>query len=250
MIKVFLQMFCELYYLPFYLESVKGYTPTITGVALMPLTIALLPTSVIVGRLMTRTGRFRWAIWLGWVVTITGTGLLILVDVHIRTYAWILIFIVVGLGHGLILMSLNFSVQAMADTQNVAYAAAMYTFTRTFGMCLGVAVGGAVFQNQLKKHLGELQLPTTIANDAENFVTQLMALAKDSAQYQAYTLAYSNAFKVVYEVLTAIAGLAGLLSLLIKEYTMDKDLDSEHILSKWKGMNDPETSSVTTQAKQ
>lgn len=234
-------MFCELYYIPFYLESVKDYSPTITGVALIPLTGAMLPTSVIVGRLMTRTGRYRWAIWLGWVITIASTGLLILLDVDIRVYAWVLVFIAVGLGHGLILMSLNFSVQALADTPSVAYAAAMYTFTRTFGMCIGVAVGGAVFQNGLKKQLGELHLPIEVANDAESFLPSLNAFPKTSVQYQTYILAYANSFKLVFEVLTAIAGLAAILSLFIKEYTMDKELDSEHVLRQEKEPTNPES---------
>lgn len=234
-------MFCELYYIPFYLESVKNYSPIITGVALIPLTGAMLPTSVIIGRLMTKFGRYRWAIWLGWAVTIAGTGLLILLDVDIHVYAWVLVFVVVGLGHGLILMSLNFSVQAMADTRDVAYAAAMYTFTRTFGMCIGVALGGTVFQNELKKHLGELHLPTEVANNAEGFVASLKAFPSSSIQYQAYILAYANSFKVVFEVLTAVAGLAAFLSLLIKEYTMDKALDSEHILRQEKEESAAET---------
>lgn len=233
-------MFCELYYIPFYLESVKDYSPTITGVALIPLTGALLPTSVIVGRLMTRFGRYRWAIWLGWAITIASTGLLMLLDVDIRVYAWVLIFLVVGLGHGLILMSLNFSVQAMADTQNVAYAATMYTFMRTFGMCIGVAIGGAVFQNGLKKQLGELHLPVDVANNAESFLASLRALPKASVEHQMYILAYSNAFKLVFGVLTALAGLAGILSLIIREHTMDKELDSEHVLHHEKIDPDPE----------
>ncbi len=227
-------MFCELYYIPFYLESVKDFSPTITGVALMPLTGALLPTSIIVGRIMTNTGRFRWAVWLGWAVTIAGSGLLILLDVHTRSYAWALIFVVVGLGHGFILMSLGFSVQAMADTHNVAYAAAMYTFTRTFGMCIGVAAGGAVFQNQLKKHLSDLALLTTVATDAEGFVAKLQSLPKSSSEYQKYVLAYAKSFDNVFEVLTAVAGLAGLLSLLTKHFSMDKKLDSEHVLRQGK----------------
>ena len=44
---------------------------------------------------MTRFGRFRWAVWLGWLVTLGGTGLLILLDVTTKTYAWVLIFVVV-----------------------------------------------------------------------------------------------------------------------------------------------------------
>lgn len=225
-------MFCQLYYVPNYFESVKGNNPTITGVSLPPYSITMVPTRVIIGRLMTRFGRFRWAIWFGWLVTLLGTGLLILLDINTRVYAWVLIFVVLGIGNGLILLYLNFGIQAMADTRNVAYAAAMYTFVRTFGMCLGVAVGGAVFQNELEKHLVEYSLPgaKAIANNGEGFVATLNALPKDSVQPAAYISAYACTFRKVFEVLTAIAGFAGVLSLLIKEYSMDIELDSEHIL--------------------
>ena len=241
-------MFCELYYIPFYFETVKDYSPTITGVALMPLTGAVLPTCVLVGRLMTRSGRYRWAVWLGWAIAIIGSGLLILLDADVRVCVWVLVFIVVGVGHGLILIALNFSAQAMADTQNVGYAAAMYTFTRTFGMCIGVAVGGTVFQNEFKKHLGERQLPTQVANDAQGFIVDLKALRRHSPEYQAYILAYADAFKVVFQVLTAVAGLGAVLSLLIKEYTMDRKLDSEHVLCREKAFI-PEAKEETSEAK-
>lgn len=179
---------------------------------------------------MTRFGRFRWAVWSGWAVTIAGTGLLILLDADIKAYGWALIFVFVGVGHGLVVMSLNIAIQAMAETRHVAYAAAMYIFTRTLGMCLGVAIGGTVFQNRLSKHLGDLQLPTAVATDAEAFVASIKALPRSSTEYQAYILAYSESFKNVFQVLTAVAGLAGLLSVFIKDFTMDKELDSEHVL--------------------
>ncbi len=118
----------------------------------------------------------------------------------------------------------------MADTQNVAYAAGMYTFARTFGMCIGVAIGGVVFQNELKNHLGDLHLPTAVAKNAEGFLASLEALPQNSTQHQAYILVYADSFKNVFEVLAAIAGLAGVLSLLIHEYPMDRALDSEHVL--------------------
>lgn len=90
---------------------------------------------------MTIISHYWWAIWLGWAITVLSGGLLILSNVGIRVYAWVLVFIVVRLGHRLVLKSLNLAVQAMADTHNVAYAVTMYTFTRTFGMCIGVDVG-------------------------------------------------------------------------------------------------------------
>ncbi|KAI9784712.1 MAG: hypothetical protein M1835_003515 [Candelina submexicana] len=239
-----LPMFCELYYIPFYFESVKDHSPTITGLALLPLTCAMLPTSIVIGRLMSKFGRYRWAIWLGWVTAIAGTGLLILLGINTRVYTWVLVFIVVGLGHGLILMSLNFSIQAMADTQNVAHAAAMYTFIRTFGMCIGVAIGGTVLQNELRKHLEQLRLPTGVSNDAERFVTDLKAFPKASKGYQQYLLAYERSFKGEFVVLAALTGLAGILSLHIQEHTMNTELCLEHTLGRRKGPGVPATTSA------
>lgn len=83
--------------------------------------------------------------------------LLILLRVDTRIYTWLLLFLVAGLGHGLVLMSLNFSVKDLADTQQVAYAAAMYICMRTLGI---VAVGRSVFQNELRKQFDDLRLPT------------------------------------------------------------------------------------------
>ncbi|KAF2144354.1 uncharacterized protein K452DRAFT_295815 [Aplosporella prunicola CBS 121167] len=225
-----LLMFCKLYYIPFYFETAKDFGPIITGVTLLPIILTMLPTSMIVGKLMTKSGRYRWAIWSGWAITCLGTGLLILLDNETKTYAWILIFIVVGLGHGLIIMSLNIAIQAMAETQDVAYAAAMYLFLRTLGMSIGVAIGGAVFQNMLSKHLVEHSLPSSIAHDAEGFVAVLKTLVKDSAQYQSYVKAFSTSFQNVFQTLTGVAGSAALLSLFIRNYSMDKDLNTEHML--------------------
>ncbi|KAI4246912.1 MAG: hypothetical protein L6R42_009760, partial [Xanthoria sp. 1 TBL-2021] len=80
-----------LYYLPLYYEAVKGFSPIISGVALFPETFTVAPASVVVGILITVTGRYRWAIWAGWVLTVLGTGLLCLLDVDTSTVAWIFI---------------------------------------------------------------------------------------------------------------------------------------------------------------
>jgi MFS family permease len=225
-------MFCKLYYIPFFLEVVKDFSPTITGLVMMTIMVAVLPSSIVAGRLMAKFGRFRWAVWSGWAITIIGTGLLILLDADLKAYGWVLIFVVVGLGQGLLLMSINVAVQAMSEIKHVADAVAMYAFTRAFGMCIGVAIGGTVFQNRLSEHLSDRRLPTAMAKNAEGFSKTLKDLPKSSTEYQAYISAYTEGFQNVFQVLTAVAGLAGLLSLFIKRYNMDKNLGSEHILQR------------------
>lgn len=106
---------------------------------------------------------------------------------------------VVSLGHVFILTSLNFSIQTMSDPHNVAYTAAMYTFMRTLGMCIGVAAGGAaggvVFQNQLKKHHAYSRLLTTVATDAQGFVATPHALPTDSPNIKIIFLRMSSHFR-------------------------------------------------------
>ena len=129
-------------------------------------------------------------------------------------------------------MSLNFAVQAMAETKNVAYAAAMYTFARTFGMAIGVAIGGAIFQNEFRRRLARAKLPAEIAKDAEGYIDVLKTMPKQSGQYVAFVTAYAKSIKVVFLVLTALAVLAAGMSLLIRGFTMDRKLDSEHVLQR------------------
>jgi predicted MFS family arabinose efflux permease len=210
-----------MYYIPLFLESVKVFSPTRAGVDMIPISCTLLPVSVIVGGLISRFGRFRWAIWTGWVVTITATGLLILLDAKTHTAAWVIIFLVIGFGHGLLLMSLNICTQVFADPGDNAHAAGMYTFFRITGNCIGVSIGGTVFQNYLAKHLGKLDLPVAVAKDAEAFVTKLRHFPPGSER-AAYIHAFELTFKNVFEVLVGIAALAGIISLFIGHASMTR----------------------------
>jgi len=54
------------------------------------------PACVAVGFLVSITGRFRWALWLGWALTILGKGVLVFLDVDTPTVSWIFITLVSG----------------------------------------------------------------------------------------------------------------------------------------------------------
>lgn len=48
-----------LYYLPLYFQVAKNYSPTSSGLGLLPLTVSASPAAVMVGILITKTGRYR-----------------------------------------------------------------------------------------------------------------------------------------------------------------------------------------------
>ena len=60
-----LLLYCLLYYLPLYLEAVKGHSPVLTGVVMLPSTFGISPAAVIAGVLISVTSSYRWTLWLG-----------------------------------------------------------------------------------------------------------------------------------------------------------------------------------------
>ena len=223
-------LWCILYYMPLYYEAVKGETPIMTGVSLFPATFTVAPAAVVTGIVITKTGRYRWAVWSGWVLTTLGIGLLYLLDVNTTTVHWVFINLVSGLGMGILFPSMAFSVQAATINKDLAFAVALFSFFRTFGQAVGVAVGGVIFQNQLKKKLLTYPLLAPMANAYSSDASGLVQIIKQMQYGPARTQliqSYTDSLKSVWIVMCALAAVALLSSFLIKGFELDRALETE-----------------------
>ncbi|KAL8714746.1 MAG: hypothetical protein Q9220_001259 [cf. Caloplaca sp. 1 TL-2023] len=219
-----------LYYLPLYYEAAKGFTPIISGVALFPETFTVAPASVVVGILITVTGRYRWAIWSGWVLTVLGTGLLYLLDVQTSTVAWVFLNLVGGLGMGMLFPSMAFAIQASQTNKNLAFAVAMFSFFRAFGQAIGVAVGGTVFQNQMKIKLAAYPALASKADEYSKDAASLVQIIKamqDGVAKESLKHAYADSLKVVWATMCGLAAVGLIASLWTKGLDMNKPLETE-----------------------
>src|SRR5215813_8099376 len=104
-------LFGAIAYLPQYMQIVKGVSPTVSGLRLLPLMAGLLTTSIVSGRLVTRWGRYR-------IFPIVGTatmtvGLYLLSHLGVATGIWLssLYMLVLGAGIGASLQVLVVAVQ-------------------------------------------------------------------------------------------------------------------------------------------
>lgn len=227
-----LLVYMALYYQSFYFTACHFFGPIRTGVSIFPSTTLLLPGSAVVSSLISRYGKFRWAIWTGYTISTLGTGLMIMWDDKTSTAVWAVCECLFGLGIGMVLSSVNFSIQAAVDPKDSGQAAAMYAFIRSIGMALGVALGGTVFQNTMKSKLQDLgvQDAAEIARQAEGFVRQLEKLSTVGAEgitRRAIMSGYVHGFRGVWIVMTALSGAGLLVSLLIKSGSLDAVLVSK-----------------------
>lgn len=89
-----------LYYQPLYFEGVRGYSPVVAGVALFPATFTVAPLAIITGVAISKMGKFRFAVWGGWGMTLVGAAFLIAIDVNTQLTQVLLTDLIAGIGLG------------------------------------------------------------------------------------------------------------------------------------------------------
>ena len=133
-------MFGGLAALPLYLQIVKGVSPTMAGLLLIPLTFGIMGGSIISGQIISRTGRYKK-------FPIIGTGLLFLAlvglgQIGVETPLGVTMFLsaVFGIGLGFNMQPLTLAVQNAVPPQDMGVATSSATFFRQMGGTLGTAV--------------------------------------------------------------------------------------------------------------
>jgi MFS family permease len=196
-----------------------------------------------VGAFIAKTGRYRWAIWTGWFLTTLGSGLLVMLKPSSTTPEWIFLNLVGGLGSGMLFPAMAITVQAAATSADQAYASNIFSFLRAFGQTLGVAIGGVVFQNQMRKKMLSFPLLADMADeysrDAAGLVQIIKALPDGDIKDQLKE-SYTDALKYIWIVMTVFAGIALIASIFTKAYALDRALETEQGFVEKQGPKDLE----------
>jgi hypothetical protein len=182
--------------------------------------------SIIVGIVCAKTGRYRWAIWIGWVMTTFGAGLLILLKPKESIPGWVFLNVPVAIGTGMLFPAMALAIQAAGRPQDAGHSVAFYSFLRVFGQSLGVAIGGVAFQNQVKRKLLDLPafapLATEYSKDATALVTIIKAMQEGDEKTQ-LVKAYSDSLQIIWIVMCALSAVGLLVSLFTKAYSLNQE---------------------------
>lgn len=145
--------FGAIIFLPIYLQVVKGYAPTQSGLLLLPLVLGIFVSSTTSGQLITRTGRYKIYPTVG--LAIIPVSLLWLSTLSTETPIWDLSLriLLLGLGLGLVIQTLVVAVQNAVPVADLGVATSSNTFFRSMGGAFGTAVFGEVLNATLKDEL-------------------------------------------------------------------------------------------------
>jgi MFS family permease len=148
-------MFGAIVFLPVYLQIVRGVSPTQSGLELLPLMVGLLVASVVSGRRITTTGRYKRFPIAGTAITAVGLSLLSTLGADTPYWRTALFMLTLGVGIGLVMQVIVLAMQNSVNPSDMGVATSSATFFRSLGGTFGTALFGTVLANRLASELAQ-----------------------------------------------------------------------------------------------
>jgi EmrB/QacA subfamily drug resistance transporter len=203
-------MFGSITFLPLFMQTVKGITPTESGLRLVAMMIGLLLTSMASGQIISRVGKYKIFPIVGTAIFTVGLFLLSRVNETTGTLELEAAMFVLGFGLGMVMQVLVIAVQNAVEYRDLGAATSGVTFFRSIGSSFGVAVFGAIFANALA---GQLQARFGAA--AVNF-DRMQSSPAALAQLPATTHAgFVHAFAAALHPVFLVAGVFGVFAFIM-----------------------------------
>jgi predicted MFS family arabinose efflux permease len=143
--------------MPFYFQQLRGLTPYLAGLMMIPQPIATIIITPISGSLSDHIDS-RYLSSLGMLLVATGMFLLSNLTIEATSWESSLALIITGLGNGLFQTPNNSAIMGSAPQNRRGIASGMMATMRNIGMVLGIAVAGAVFTGRQSYFRALLQL--------------------------------------------------------------------------------------------
>jgi EmrB/QacA subfamily drug resistance transporter len=219
-------LFGAVTYLPLYLQIVKGYSPTESGLLLVPLMAGVLVTSIGSGQLISRLGRYRPFPIAGTALMTVAMLLLAGISVSMPILQTALYMLVLGFGLGMTMQVLVLAAQNSVPYEQLGVATSGSTLFRQVGGSIGVSIFGAIFAHELHANLASAFPPVIRppAAASPELVDRLPA-----ALHSAYVSAFAASLRPVFAAAAGVAVLAFLLSWLLRDAPLRKSVAAEGV---------------------
>jgi EmrB/QacA subfamily drug resistance transporter len=224
-----LAMFGATIFLAQYFQIARGESPTMSGVLSMPMIIGLASASLVTGRLVAITGRWKRYLVIGTTVSTVGYALLGTIGTE-TSYFWMSVYMtLVGIGIGMTVQNLVLSVQNTVRAQDLGAATATITFFRALGGAAGVAAMGAVLGHRVsdlvRGGLADLGVPVDRLGESGTDIPDVASLPPAVAHVAQH--AYGSGVGYIFLVSAPLMLLAVLLVSFIREVPLRQHSGTE-----------------------
>ncbi|KAK3987149.1 efflux pump FUS6 [Cladorrhinum sp. PSN332] len=240
-----LLVFYILFVLPIYFQAVLGSSAFRSGVDIMPTAAVCMPFTIVSGAVMTKLGRYRPLLMVGFALFPLAIGLFTRLDENSTTGYWAGAQIIGAVAIGIVTPVTLPALLTPLPESDVAVATATWAFMRGFGTIWGAAIPLAVFTSRANS-LVSARLPDNETARALLVNGGAYTLAAGGSIYSALGLdnnpdleevvkgIYVDSLKLCWQVGIGFALFGFLLTFLAKELPMRTELETEFGLAEGK----------------
>jgi EmrB/QacA subfamily drug resistance transporter len=217
------------YYLPLYFQAVRGATPILSGVYLLPTALALSFGSIGTGIFVKKTGAYLPPIYFGLFMMTLGYGLFVNFSANSNWGKLAMYQIIAGVGIGPLFQAPIIALQAHIHPRDIGTATATLGFIRQLATSTSVVIGQVVFQNamsaktpQLSASLGPA-LASRLSGSSAGANTQVIN-SLPQPQRDVVRVAFADSLQPMWIMYVVFSSLGLLAGFLIKK----KTLSSQH----------------------
>ncbi|KAF9976174.1 hypothetical protein BGZ73_009028 [Actinomortierella ambigua] len=208
-----------MFYLPIYFQIVEGETATSAGLTMIPLEAGIFISSNLCGWLVSRYGQYRPFIFGGTSIACITVGLCqVLINSDAKAVQ-VIILLICGLGMGCLFPCLIVAIQAAVERKDLATVSALHNYFRMTGSGIGVAIGGAIFHNQLHTKLAGSDVPEVYADLARMSAQRIKEISDEFRG--TVELFYLQSMKTVFWALLPMSAMMVILSLAIRHVRLN-----------------------------
>ncbi|KAI0051349.1 MFS general substrate transporter [Auriscalpium vulgare] len=216
--------FAGAFYLPLYFQ-VQGASATGAGIRMLPFSLGGAFFSAMSGILVTRLGHYRAIMWVAWATMVLGWGLSTMLDDNSNTAEKIFYLLIASAGVGALFQTPLVALQAAMPHKDMATSTATFSFIRTMGGTVGIAIGQVIYTSVLRRKINRLDLKTINFDTSPEALSQSVHLLKnisDPVVRQEIIHAYTQSISTIWIVNTALVGAGFILVLFLKNYTLQR----------------------------
>lgn len=150
---VVMTLFGATIYVPVYAQGVLGMSVTSSGAVIIPLMLSMILVSIVVGRLITRTGRYKAFVLAGTLTVAAGYFILTRLGYGSTQFDLTVAMLVIGVGMGAVLQTYTLIVQNATTREDLGVATATTQFSRSAGATIGIAIFGTIMTGGMAREI-------------------------------------------------------------------------------------------------
>jgi EmrB/QacA subfamily drug resistance transporter len=216
-------MFATILYIPLYQQVARGYSPTKSGLMMIPLVIGMMAASIASGRIITKWGHYKPFPIIGTILL--GLGIWLFTHVSLSTSQTTLSIwmVITGLGLGSIMQVPTLAVQNAVERHELGTATSTTTFFRSIGSALGGAIFGTILITRLTYYLEKsLGATSAVKQAGQSLVSALETSSNVMLKLPAYIRhdvlsAYVKSFHDMFLIGLPFVGGALITALILRE---------------------------------